>query len=116
MHKIKDNESSDEFLHVQSSYYLCSKDTTMLERFFFDHPIYYTVGSYEPNYLVGYIQECVIDGDAAEIQHEDGIYFVNTRNGRHICGTPEDFEAYLLWDRWFDNEVGDVEDDYMDIG
>jgi len=86
----------------------------MLERFFFDNPIYYTVDSYEPNYLVGYIQECVIDGDAAEIKYEDGIYFVPTRNGRHICGTPEDFEAYFLWDKWFKDDVKDVESDYLD--
>jgi len=86
----------------------------MLKKFFFDNPIYYTIDSYEPNYLVGYIQNCVIDGDAAELLYENGVYYINTRNGRHICGTPEDLNAYYLYHKWAEEEYRGLYDLYYE--
>ena len=77
--------------------------------FFKEHPEFLEVLGDESNYLQEYIPDCIIDGKITPMKRADSLFFVETRYGNHICGTPEDLEAYKNYCNWQQN-IMDPED------
>lgn len=70
-------------------------------------PGLYTISNQEVEYVI-YKDTCVIDGYKNEIQIENGVYFIESRYGRHICGTQEDIDAFYWWDQWLNEDIKDL--------